>query len=163
MAEGAFTITCVAAGTGICSVIASILPATSPELILLFAASGSVIGATTGCIRPVFQGSRQKKTRSSTAFLHSTENQPRSAPRSQSVQRIDAKKRSVHKPTPFRKRLSNFTGQDEHEVMMDRARYRSSMPFWSIANLLSRVPPKSASLIRSYLLRIHVLSRKGRS
>lgn len=80
-----------------------------------------------------------------------------SNPRRRSPRRTP-KPRPIASSSPFRQRLAKFTHQEEAEVMVETS-YRSKMPFWVAVDFFTRVPPKSARLIRRILERIRQLAR----
>ncbi|MEM9826870.1 MAG: hypothetical protein AAF958_09790 [Planctomycetota bacterium] len=63
----------------------------------------------------------------------------------------------------FRKRLADYTGQSESDVMVGCEPYKSEMPFWSAIDVFVSIPPKSARLIYRHLMFIRETLRGQRS
>lgn len=138
------------------------IPAASAELVVVTAAGGTSGGVMLGIafctIRSIFRSAGQPKP--TRPLLRSAGQPTPTPPRVHSRPAVpDAPApRPVPPPIsatiPFRTRLAAFTHQRESEVMSKQERFRSKMPFWSAVDLLARVPPKSAQLIRYYLAAI---------
>lgn len=154
MNDDAFIIVLGTACAGMGAVFLFAMPGVTPELIVAGATACAALGTVIGIIIAVIRKS-----------LHGT-TPPASSRRSGVAKRSDkqvhntvtrarrTKTSRTSPPKPFRERLANFTHQDESEVMAETDSYKSKMPFWSAVSFLSKVPPKSAQLIRYYLIAI---------
>jgi hypothetical protein len=146
--------------TGIClgALGTSYLPQVRPEVVVFGAAAGGAMGVILGILVAIVRADGSRNTSSGTRVTSRSGRAPRR------ILRFKRKVSSRFKngnarataptTTPFRTRLAEFTDQDVAKVMLEDEQYVSQMPFWSVAKLLSGVRPKSASLIRQYLLAI---------
>ena len=139
-------------GAGLGSLLVAVSPGANSEWVVFAAAAGSAVGIAIAWIEAgvhkLFRirsrtfayrngGSRRFRNRRSSPTSATGTTTPRPSP-----------------PKPFRKRLANFTHQDESAVMTDDGEFQSKMPFWSAVHFLYRVPPKSADFIREVLVAI---------
>ncbi|TWT78611.1 hypothetical protein CA13_00070 [Planctomycetes bacterium CA13] len=163
MSDDALVFVCVTAGTGLGAMVGSALPGARPETIVFFAAAGSAAGAIAGSVTSMIRTASRCPSRS----RERPKNDVATLRHRQSPKIIPVRKPGtepeLQKLTPFRKRLAKFTHQNESEVMDDSVGHDSKMRFWSLASIVSLVPPKSARLIRQCLLSIRRAAGRDRA
>lgn len=143
--------TCIGALTGFC------LPQTTFGEVAIGSVAGSTLGLVVGNLVWIVIADQRKHSSTPTRVTHRSGRLSRARirrPKRIVSSRFKNGNSKATTPTPFRTRLAEFTKQEEADVMQENERYVSQMPFWSVTNLLSSVRPKSARLIRRYLLAI---------
>lgn len=142
MDDDAIIVVLAVTGTGTGAVIGKAIPALSPNMVIVVA----VVFGAVGTIAGYFIVAIRKKKKKGRLTARNPSPKAKPAPTSQA----------------FRKRLADFTGHGESEVMVESDTYKSKMPFWTAIDVLVRIPPKSARLIRRYLLSIRKAVRGQR-
>ena len=158
MDDDARTVLLAAWGAAFGALVAFVI-GTPAELILFVASACCALGVVAAIAISAGE-SRRRKTRTKARRRRPAHSRPEDRQIGETHRRVHPKP-EIPAPVPFRKRLAQFTHQEEADVMQETDTFQSKMPFWSAVDFLLHVPPKSARAIRVCLLAIRRAVRRS--